>query len=87
MVVRDPSQDESAEDTGPLEAQVTKLGCGGLAAGLLPGPVVLNGEDREDAEPRLLAAGPLQLPGEDVRIPGDLGQLRAFEPQDPRGPR
>lgn len=68
LAVWGPRKDESAEDTGPLEAQVTKLGCGAAAAGLLPGPV-LNGEDRGDTEPRLLAAGPLpelQLPGKDV---------------------
>lgn len=35
------------------------------AAGLLPGPRVLNGEDRGDTKPRLIAAGrllELQLP-------------------------
>lgn len=65
------------------EAQVTKLDCGGSAAGL-PGPAGLNGEDRGDAEPRLLAAGP--LPDEDVRKAGGAGQLRASGPQDPRHP-
>lgn len=84
-----PRKDERAEDAGPLEAQVTPRGCGGAAAGLLPGPV-LNGEDRGDAEPRLLAAGPLPelpLPGEDVGSLGGSGELRPFGPQDPRDPR
>lgn len=88
LAVWGPRKDESAEDAGPPEAQVTRRGCGGAAAGLLPGPV-LNGEDRGDAEPRLLAAGPLpelQLPGEDVWSPGSAGELRPFGPLDPRGP-
>lgn len=82
-----PHKDEGAEDAGPLEAQVTKLGCSGAAAGLLPGPV-LNGEDRGYTEPRLLAAGPLpelQLPGKDVWNPGSAGKLSAFGPQYYRG--
>lgn len=44
LAIRGPRKDEGAEDAGPLEAQVTKLGCSGAATGLLPGPV-LNGED------------------------------------------
>lgn len=54
------------------------------AAGLLPGPRVLNGEDRGDTKPRLIAAGrllELQLP-EDVRSSGGARQLKAFGPQD-----
>lgn len=50
---------------------------------------MLDGEDRSDAVLRLLAAGPvpeLQLPGDDVWSPGGAGELRAFGPQDPRGP-
>lgn len=85
--IRGPHKDEGAEDAGPLEAQVTKLGCSGAATGLLPG-LVLNGEDRGDTEPRLLAAEPLlelQLPGEDVWIPGSAGKLSAFGPQYSRG--
>lgn len=54
--------------------------------GGLLGPVP-DGEDRGDAESRLLAAGQpeLQLPGEDVWSPGGTGELSAFGPQDPRG--
>lgn len=90
LTVRGQRQDESAEDAGLLEVQVTELGCGGAAAGLVPGPVVLNGEDRGNAEPWLLAAGPLlelQLPGKDACSAGGAGQLRAFGPQDLRGTR
>lgn len=49
---------------------------------------MLNGEDRGDTEPRLLAAGPLpelQLPGKDVWNPGSAGKLSAFGPQYYRG--
>lgn len=87
LAICGPRKDEGAEDAGPLEAQVTKLGCSRAAAGLLPGPM-LNGEDRGDSEPRLLAAGPLpelQLPGEDVWSPGSAGKLSAFGPQYSRG--
>lgn len=81
-------KDESAEDTGPLEAQVTKLGYGGAAAELLP-RLVLNGGNRGYYEPRLLAAGllpELQLPGEDVWSPGRTVKLRVFGPQEFWGP-
>lgn len=81
-------KDESPEDTGPLQAQVTKLGYGGASTELLP-RLVLNGEDRGDYEPRLLAAGllpELQLPGEDVWSPGSTVKLRAFGPQEFWGP-
>ena len=31
-------KDESTEDAGPLEAQVTEPGCGGAATGFFPDP-------------------------------------------------
>ena len=81
-------KDESAEDAGPQEAQVTKLGFGAAAAERLP-RLVLHGDNRGDCEPRLLAAGllpDLQLPGEDVWSSGSTVKLRAFGPQDFWGP-
>lgn len=43
------------------------------AAGLLPGTRVLNGEDRDDAEPRLVAAGRLL----ELRLPERMCGARA----------
>lgn len=55
------SEDERAEDAGPRAAQVTEPGCGGrgwVSSGTPGEGVLLNGEDRGDAEPRLVTAGP-----------------------------
>lgn len=59
------SKDERAEDAGPRAAQVKEPRCGLSRLGFFREPGLLNGEDRGDAEPRLVAAGrllELQLP-------------------------
>lgn len=62
---RRASKDERAEDAGPRAAQVKEPRCRRPRLGFSRDSRVLNGEDRGDAEPRLVAAGrlpELQLP-------------------------
>lgn len=62
---RRASKDERAEDAEPRAAQVKESRCRRPRRGFFRDPRVLNGEDRGDVEPRLVAAGrlpELQLP-------------------------